>query len=208
MIKEQGMDSAFAKTPPNLLIAGVDEAGRGSLAGPVITAAVILNPETIIEGLADSKKLSLKKREELYEKIITNCKAFAIARADVDEIDRLNVLRSTLLAMQRAINQFSIQPDKVLIDGHCSPNLPYETQAVVQGDQIVPAISAASILAKVTRDREMLKYDVQYPDYGFAIHKGYGTKAHLVAIHRFGITPVHRKSFEPVRQLKLFIPEE
>ncbi len=113
------MDAPFAKTPSNLLIAGVDEAGRGPLAGPVITAAVILNPEIIIEGLADSKKLSLKKREELYEKIITNCKAFAIARADVEEIDRLNIFRATLLAMQRAINQLSIQPDKVLIDGHC-----------------------------------------------------------------------------------------
>ena len=150
----------------------------------------------------------MKKREELYEKIIRNCKAFGIARADVEEIDRLNVFRATLLAMQRTINQFSIQPDKALTDGHCCPDSPYETQAVVQGDQIVPAISAASILAKVTRDREMLKYDAQYPDYGFAIHKGYGTKAHLAAIHRFGITPVYRKSFEPVRQLKLFIPEE
>jgi len=191
---------------PELLIAGVDEAGRGPLAGPVIVAAVILNPKKPIDGIADSKKLSEKKREELYDRIIANCIAYAITRADVDEIDQLNILNASLLAMQRAVNQLSVQPEKVLVDGHVCPELSCEVEAIVQGDNTIPAISAASILAKVTRDREMVLYDKQYPGYGFAEHKGYGTVLHLDAIYRLGVSPIHRRSFEPVRQMTLFPP--
>ncbi len=189
-----------------LIIAGVDEAGRGPLAGPVFAAAVILDPKKPIKGVANSKKLTEQKREKLFDQIIEHCLAYAIARADVDEIDRLNILNASLLAMQRAVAQLSIQPNKALIDGHVCPKLPCETEAIIKGDDSVPAISAASILAKVTRDREMVLYETQYPGYGFAEHKGYGTVMHLDAIHRLGITPIHRKSFEPVRQLTLFSP--
>lgn len=187
-----------------LIIAGVDEAGRGPLAGPVIAAAVILPRQYKIPGLANSKKLSSQKREALCEAITKKCLAFAIGRADVEEIDRLNILQASLLAMQRAIYQLSIKPDKALIDGNRCPNLFCEAEAIVRGDDTVPVISAASILAKVTRDREMMVYDQQYPGYGFAEHKGYATAEHRSAIHRLGITPIHRKSFEPVRQLILF----
>lgn len=187
-----------------IIIAGVDEAGRGPLAGPVVAAAVILNPEKPVKGVANSKKLTGKKREALYDQIIEHCLAYGIARAEVDEIDRLNILNASLLAMQRAITQLAIRPEKVLVDGNICPELPMEVEAIVKGDDKIPAISAASILAKVTRDREMLLWEKEFPGYGFAEHKGYGTEMHLDAIHRLGITPIHRKSFLPIRQMSLF----
>lgn len=186
------------------LIAGVDEVGRGPLAGPVVAAAVIFHPGQIIEGVADSKKLTPKKRDELYDIIIRDCLAYGVGRAEVEEIDQINILQASLLAMQRAVAQLSVQPHKVLVDGNKSPIWTYETETIVQGDETVPVISAASIIAKVIRDREMENYAKIYPNYGFAEHKGYGTREHYAALNRLGITPIHRKSFEPVRQLALF----
>lgn len=187
-------------TQENPLIAGVDEVGRGPLAGPVIAAAVILSSEHNILGLHDSKKISEKKRNELFEIITTQCVAYAIGRADVHEIDRYNIFQATLLAMQRAIEKLPIKPMKVLVDGKHCPELPYLSEAIVGGDALVPVISAASIIAKVIRDREMQDYEQVFPGYGFAKHKGYSTAAHLAAINRLGITPIHRRSFAPVRQ--------
>lgn len=189
------------------LIAGVDEAGRGPLAGPVIAAAVILNPEKPIKGVADSKKLSAKKRDALFDVIQSEAIAYAIGRADVDEIDQLNILQASLLAMQRAVDELSIKPAAALIDGNRCPQLCCPSTAIIKGDDSVPAIGAASILAKVSRDREMLIYDKKYPGYGFAQHKGYGTKKHLMALQRLGVTDIHRKSFAPVRNLALFTVE-
>lgn len=185
-------------------IAGVDEAGRGPLAGPVIAAAVIFRPGKIIAGVANSKKLTFKKREILYEKIINECLSYGVGRAEVAEIDRLNILQASLLAMQRAVAKLTVKPDKVLVDGNQCPQLLCETEAIVQGDDSVPVISAASIIAKVLRDREMDLYEQQFPGYGFAEHKGYATAEHFSAIYRLGITPIHRRSFEPVRQISLF----
>lgn len=179
-------------------IAGVDEAGRGPLAGPVMAAAVILDPARPIEGLTDSKKLTEKKREVLFVQIQENALAWAIARADVHEIDTLNILQASLLAMQRAVLALSVAPTLVLIDGNQAPTLTYETRTIVQGDLTEPAISAASILAKVTRDREMIALDQQYPGYGFAKHKGYPTKDHFTALEKYGITVIHRRSYAPV----------
>lgn len=189
------------------LIAGVDEAGRGPWAGPVIAAAVILNPEKPIKGVADSKKLSAKKRDVLFDVIQSEAIAYAIGRADVDEIDQLNILQASLLAMQRAVDELSIKPTAALIDGNRCPQLCCPSTAIIKGDDSVPAIGAASILAKVSRDREMLIYDKKYPGYGFAQHKGYGTKKHLMALQRLGVTDIHRKSFAPVRNLALFTVE-
>lgn len=181
------------------IIAGVDEAGRGPLAGPVVASAVILNPERPIEGLNDSKKLSAKKRQQLYSIIQERALAFAIATASVAEIDEFNILQASLLAMQRAVERLLIVPEHVLVDGlHC-PKLLQTSQAIVKGDQTVPAISAASILAKVYRDDYMIQLDKDYPDYGFAIHKGYPTPRHLLALKQFGITCHHRQSFGPVK---------
>ena len=185
-------------------LAGVDEAGRGPLAGPVVAAAVILHPERKIAGVANSKALSAKKREQLFTDIIEHCVAYAIASADVEEIDRLNILNASLLAMQRAVHALSIPPDRVLVDGNRCPVLPYPVEAVVKGDETVPAISAASILAKVARDHRMLAYDREFPQYGFAAHKGYGTEQHVAAIREWGITRIHRRSVFPVRQPALF----
>lgn len=181
------------------LIAGIDEVGRGPLAGPVMACAVILHPERPILGLADSKVLSEKKREYLFEIIKENCLAWAIGRAEVAEIDQINILQATLLAMQRAINALSVKPDHIQIDGNICPKTNYSMEAIIGGDGIIPVISAASILAKVIRDREMVEYDKIYPEYGFAKHKGYGTKQHLLAIKQFGITPIHRRSFAPIK---------
>ena len=183
------------------LSAGVDEAGRGPLAGPVIAAAVILNPAKPIAGLADSKMLSEKKREILATIIQEQALAWALGRAEVEEIDNINILQASLLAMQRAVEKLIIKPELALIDGNKCPVLNCKTQAVIQGDKTVPAISAASILAKVTRDKEMLLLHEQYPQYGFAKHKGYGTKIHLDALHQFGVSAIHRRSFAPVRQI-------
>jgi ribonuclease HII len=179
-------------------IAGVDEAGRGPLAGPVIAAAVILHPDRPIVGLNDSKKLSEKQREKLFTIIQEKALAFAIGRAEAYEIDRINILQATMLAMQRAVEGLSQLPDLALIDGNRCPNLRCQAKAIVRGDQTEPAISAASILAKVTRDRELHQLDQQFPQYGFAIHKGYPTKAHIAALEAHGPCEQHRRSFGPV----------
>ncbi|MFK7863942.1 MAG: ribonuclease HII [Pseudohongiellaceae bacterium] len=181
--------------------AGTDEVGRGPLAGDVVAAAVILDPRQPIEGLKDSKKLSEKKRNEIFEEIKSRAKAFAVARATVDEIDQLNILHASMLAMQRAVEQLSIQPPLVYVDGNRSPVWQYPSQTVIKGDSLVPAIAAASVLAKVTRDREMHEMEAKYPGYGFAQHKGYPTPAHLRALKRLGVCPIHRKSFAPVARL-------
>jgi len=184
-----------------LLICGVDEAGRGPLAGPVSAAAVILDEANPIEGLADSKKLSEKQRDQLAPIIRERALAWAVAYAEVEEIDRLNILQATLLAMKRAVHALSIQPQQVLVDGlHC-PQTGIPSRAIVQGDSTVAAISAASILAKTARDRLMLQLHEQYPQYGFDGHKGYPTAAHLAALREHGISEVHRRSFRPVREL-------
>lgn len=182
-----------------MLIAGVDEVGRGPLAGAVVAAAVILDPQQPIVGLNDSKKLSAKRREALAAAIRAKALAWSLGRAEVAEIDSMNILQATFLAMQRALEGLHIQPDLVQIDGNRCPSLPYQMEAIIGGDATVAAISAASILAKVTRDAEMVEWDALYPQYGFAKHKGYGTAAHLAALRKFGATPLHRKSFAPVR---------
>lgn len=180
-------------------IAGVDEAGRGPLAGPVVAAAVILPPDVVIKGLTDSKKLTEKKRESLFTIIQEKAIAWAIGQASVEEIDAINILQATFLAMQRAVAGLKIAPDLALIDGNRSPKLACETKAIIQGDLTVPAISAASVLAKVTRDHEMLVLDQIYPQYGFAKHKGYGTTEHVAALEIHGPSKVHRMSYAPVR---------
>ena len=186
-----------------MLIAGVDEAGRGPLAGPVVAAAVILDPITPILGIKDSKKLSENKREELFTIICSSALAWSIAQTEVDEIDTLNILQATLLAMQRAVLKLKIQPIKVLVDGNKAPSLPYETEAIIDGDNKVKAISAASILAKVARDRQLIELDKLYPEYGFAKHKGYPTKAHIQALQTYGPCACHRRSYAPVRRATL-----
>ncbi len=182
------------------LVAGVDEVGRGPLCGPVVTAAVILDPARPIEGLNDSKKLTEARREALFDEIREKAVAWCIARAEVEEIDQLNILHATMLAMQRAVAGLHIQPDLVLVDGNRCPALPMRSEPVVKGDSRVPAIAAASILAKVARDREMLELDQHYPGYGIAGHKGYPTPVHLAALRALGATPIHRRSFGPVRK--------
>jgi ribonuclease HII len=181
------------------LVAGVDEVGRGPLCGAVVTAAVILDPRRPILGLNDSKKLTEAKRELLYEEICEKALAWCIARAEVDEIDRLNILHATMLAMKRAVEGLSITPRLALIDGNRCPQLDVPSAPVVQGDAKVPAIAAASILAKVSRDREMSAFELIYPGYGIGGHKGYPTPVHLEALARLGPTPIHRRSFAPVR---------
>ena len=183
------------------LVAGVDEGGRGPLCGPVVTAAVILDPLRPIHWLNDSKKLSEARREVLFDEIQEKALAWCIARAEVEEIDRLNILHATMLAMQRAVEGLSVLPRLALIDGNRCPVLSVPSAAVVQGDASVPAIAAASILAKVSRDREMQALDLVYPGYGLAGHKGYPTPAHLQALESLGPTPIHRRSFAPVRVL-------
>jgi ribonuclease HII len=182
-------------------VVGVDEAGRGPLAGPVVAAAVVLDASIPISHLKDSKKLSSKQREFLFEEIKEKAIAFAFGRATVQEIEQLNILQATLLAMQRAVLNLSITPTQVLVDGNQAPSLPYEVETIVKGDQKVATISAASILAKVLRDREMLEYHTQYPDYGFKQHKGYATKQHILALKKLGATPLHRKNFMPVKDV-------
>jgi ribonuclease HII len=183
-----------------LLVAGVDEVGRGPLAGPVVTAAVILDPEHPIDGLMDSKKLSEKRREELAVLIKENSLAWSIGRAEVEEIDEINILQATMLAMQRAVAGLSPAPEHALIDGNRCPQLACTAEAIIKGDGLVPAISAASIIAKVSRDNEMVELDAMYPGYGLAGHKGYPTKAHRDALIELGVTSIHRRSFGPVRR--------
>ena len=186
---------------PERLIAGVDEVGRGPLAGPVISAAVILNPACAIEGLADSKVLSAKRREALCTQIRERALCWAIGRAEVEEIDVLNILHASLLSMRRAVLALTIKPQKVLVDGNRCPDLPCPAEAIIKGDATVKAISAASIIAKVTRDREMRDLHDQYPDYGFDRHKGYPTRLHRECLAKYGATVHHRKSFRPVRDV-------
>lgn len=183
------------------LVAGVDEVGRGPLCGPVVTAAVILDPATPILGLNDSKKLTEARREALFDEICEKSLAWCIARAEVAEIDQLNILQATMLAMQRAVAGLSVTPRLALIDGNRCPQLQVPSAAVVKGDSKVPAIAAASILAKVSRDREMHELDRLYPGYGIAGHKGYPTPQHLEALQRLGPVAIHRRSFAPVRRL-------
>lgn len=198
----------FVSIYQGLLVAGCDEVGRGPLAGDVVAAAVILDPEQFILGLDDSKKLSEKKREQLFGEIQTKAKSWCIARASVAEIDRLNILQASLLAMTRAVQGLHIQPEHVLVDGNKLPKWNYAAEAVVKGDSRVAAISAASILAKVTRDREMIALDKVYPGYGFADHKGYPTPVHMAALDKLGVTPIHRTSYGPIKakleQMSLF----
>ena len=183
------------------LTAGVDEAGRGPLMGPVVAAAVILDDLNPIKGLADSKKLTALQRGKLYDEIRAKALCCSIAMATVEEIDQLNILQATMLAMKRAVEGLRLKPHKALVDGNRLPALRMLAEAIVKGDATVPAISAASILAKVTRDRWCAEYDLQYPQYGFATHKGYGTAAHLLALRKHGACPQHRKSFAPVAAL-------
>jgi len=191
------------KNNKNQQIAGIDEAGRGPLAGPVVAACVILNPEQPIEGLMDSKKLTPKKREQLNEIIKQNAYAWGIGFATAKEIDQINILQASLLAMQRAVKDMAIFPDLALIDGiHC-PKLACCTEAIIKGDATVPSISAASIIAKVHRDNIMLEFDKIYPDYGFAQHKGYPTKMHRDKLQKFGPIKIHRYSFAPVKNVAL-----
>lgn len=193
----QAEQAAFSWDVPGL-IAGVDEAGRGPLAGPVVAAAVILDDLKPIKGLADSKQLTASRREKLYDEIRAKALCCSIAQASVEEIDRLNILNATMLAMQRAVQGLRLKPAKVLVDGNRLPPLDVLAEAIVSGDALVPAISAASILAKVTRDRLLDELDQLHPAYGFARHKGYGTAQHLQALMAHGPLPEHRRSFAPV----------
>ncbi len=183
------------------LTAGVDEVGRGPLAGPVVAAAVILDPARPIAGLKDSKQLSARQRETFAAQIRSQALAWALGRAEVEEIDSINILQASLLAMQRAVAALALAPQLVLVDGNHCPRFDCTAQAVVKGDALVPAISAASILAKVSRDREMCELDVCYPGYGLAQHKGYPSKVHLAALQALGASPVHRRSYAPVRRV-------
>ena len=181
-------------------VAGVDEAGRGPLAGPVIAAAVILDKNNPIEGLADSKKLSEKKREALAEEIKSKALAWGVGRAEATEIDKINILQATMVAMQRAVENLSVQPEMVYVDGNRSPGFACPSEAIIKGDDKVAEISAASIIAKVTRDNEMLDLHEQYPQYGFAKHKGYPSKVHMAILAEEGPCPEHRRSFGPVKR--------
>ena len=183
------------------LVAGVDEAGRGPLAGPVVAAAVILDDRKPILGLADSKVLTARRREQLFDEIRAKALCCSVAEASVEEIDTLNILQATLLAMRRAVEGLRLKPSLVLVDGNRLPVLTMRAEAIVKGDSKVSAISAASILAKVSRDRWCAELDVQYPQYGFAAHKGYGTAEHLLALQNHGACPQHRKTFGPVAKL-------
>ena len=180
------------------LLAGVDEAGRGALCGPVVAAAVILPPHLVLNGLNDSKKLTAKKRTQLAQLIKKQALSYAIAEASPLEIDQLNILQASLLAMQRAVDQLSITPEAAIIDGTHAPNLNVPTTTLIKGDSLVPAISAASILAKVHRDTLMQQLDSHYPNYQLAQHKGYPTKIHQAALKKYGPTAIHRKTFKPV----------
>lgn len=184
-----------------MLQCGVDEVGRGPLAGPVVVAAVILDGSRPIPGLADSKRLTGRRREALDAEIRESAVAWAFGRAEPDEIDRINILQATLRAMERAVSQLGVKPGQVLVDGNRLPRLSVPARAVVGGDGMVPCISAASILAKVARDAEMCRMAERYPGYGFERHKGYPTAAHLQAMERLGVTAIHRRSFAPVRRI-------
>ena len=185
------------------LIAGVDEVGRGPLAGPVVAAAVILDPKKPIDGLCDSKKMSANRRLEMSDKIKSNSLAWSLGRAEVKEIDEINILQASLLAMKRAIELLNIEPDIVLVDGNYTPSINFKKKAIVKGDSFISEISAASIIAKVERDNEMIALDKIYPGYGFSSHKGYPTKQHIESLKKLGITDIHRVTFSPVSKYLL-----
>ncbi|AKC31890.1 ribonuclease HII [Candidatus Pantoea carbekii] len=191
-------DLIYPSTSNTFRIAGVDEVGRGTLVGAVVTAAVILDPLNPIMGLNDSKKLTPRRRLSLYNEIKEKALCWNLGRAELEEIYALNILNATMLAMQRAITGLHIVPDLVLIDGNRCPSLLIPTQAVIKGDSLIKEISAASILAKVTRDREMIELDLLFPQYGFAQHKGYPTSQHIKKLIQYGATPYHRRNFSPV----------
>jgi ribonuclease HII len=186
-------------------VCGVDEAGRGPLVGSVVAGAVVLDPNNPIEGLKDSKKLTAARREYLYEQIMIKAKAWGVGEASPAEIDEINILQATMLAMRRAIEDLTIRlgawPDKALIDGNRCPELPIDAEAIIKGDAKEPAISAASIVAKVTRDRQMMSLHEQHPEYGFAQHMGYPTESHFAALKQYGACDQHRRSFSPVRKV-------
>ena len=196
-----GVESLLFTEPRVGVICGVDEAGRGPLFGDVVAAAVILDPTAPIEGLGDSKKLTEKVRERLYDQIYARAISVGVGRASVEEIDQLNILQASMLAMQRAVELLSRQPDLALIDGNRCPVLTCASEAIIKGDAKEISIGAASIVAKVTRDREMLEWHTLYPHYGLDKHKGYPTSAHLKALKQHGVSPQHRRSFAPVRRL-------
>lgn len=198
MTTQMGLDFSLV-AEAHELVAGVDEVGRGPLCGAVVTAAVILDPNRPILGLNDSKKLTEARREKLFDEICEKALSWHIARAEVEEIDELNIFHATMLAMQRAVEGLHITPKMAMIDGNRCPKLTMPAEAVVKGDSKVPAIAAASILAKVSRDREMAAFELIYPGYGIGGHKGYPTPVHLEALARLGPTPIHRRSFAPVR---------
>lgn len=201
--KHNGKSRPLRKAPSakGLLICGVDEAGRGPLAGPVYAAAVVLNPKRMIRGLDDSKKLNSATRERLAIRIQTHALAFGIASASVEEIDRMNILQASLLAMRRAVEKLLITPDEVWVDGNQVPLLNYTARCIIKGDALVASISAASILAKSARDRELVNLSRTYPHYSFDKHKGYATQLHLAAIREHGACPAHRRSFAPVKHI-------
>ena len=184
-----------------MLTAGVDEVGRGSLAGDVFAAAVILDPKKVISGLKDSKKLSERHRKELDQEIRTNALCFAIAKASVKEIDSINILQASLLAMTRAVQKLSIEPGLVLVDGNQLPLWNYSAKSIIRGDTKISEIAAASIIAKVSRDAQMVQMDLVFPEYGFSQNKGYPTKSHLKALQEFGPCAIHRRSFAPISEL-------
>jgi len=194
------VDESFCEID-HRLIAGVDEVGRGPLAGPVVTAAVILNPDNPVDGLTDSKKLSEAQREVLAIEIRERALCWALGRAEVEEIDRINILQATMLAMQRAVSGLSLKPALVLVDGNRCPRFHCPAQAIIKGDLTIPQISAASIIAKVARDREMAELELKFPGYGLEKHKGYPTKAHIAALEELGVSPIHRRSYSPVRKV-------
>lgn len=202
MVKKQALPPILDWENRGQFVAGVDEVGRGPLAGPVVAAAVILDPRQPIDGLMDSKKLSEKRREQVAEEIKQKALSWSIARVDVDIIDEINILQASLRAMAIAVAELSQQPDFVMIDGNKIPSdLTIPAEAVVKGDDRVPCISAASIIAKVARDQEMVEMEQRYPGYGLARHKGYPTKVHLEAIQELGVTEIHRRSFGPVKKI-------
>ncbi len=200
-LSDSPMEDLFAVDRVGKLVAGVDEVGRGPLAGDVVTAAVILEENHGILGLNDSKKISEKKRLALSEEIKLKAKAWCVARASIEEIDELNILHASLLAMARAVDGLSIVPDHVYVDGNKLPKWNYSSEAVVGGDGLIAEISAASIIAKVTRDLEMENFDKKFPEYGFAKHKGYPTKVHMEALEKYGPCEIHRCSYAPVKRI-------
>jgi ribonuclease HII len=196
------MDTEIVTRMAGRILAGVDEAGRGPLFGSVFVAAVVLDPDRPVAGLRDSKKLTAKKRILLFDAICSSARAYSIVEVQVEEIDRLNILQASLVGMSRAVSALSVTPDLALVDGHlCPENMPCDVQAIVRGDDRVDVIAAASILAKVARDRQMHQLDRVYPGYGLARHKGYPTKAHLDALQSLGVTPLHRRTFAPVKKI-------